>query len=196
VNENNSRKNELDDSMFWEKLNAQIFEANKGIAHTEFVTGILNKKLGFKVMKGEPSALLKGYRKIIFNIIVMLYSFAPLLFIPLWAYIESNWWLLIGIIISFIATRFSAKLIYNEKRQNSIGGFLFIACIVLWIYLGIHNYYTFFTLSALWGFMFFQIADNVEKEYAIQMLIENSEIFDKAIAQNKIMIFDRTDKNI
>lgn len=191
-----NKKNDVTSSILGEKLNAQISEANKGITHSEFVSGILNKKLGFKVMKGEPSSLLKGYRKFIFNILVMLYSFAPLLIIPLWAYFESNWWFLIGIVISFIATRFSSKLIYNVKRQNSIGGFLFIAVIVLWISLGIPNYYTFFTLITLWGFMLFQIADNVEKEYAIQMLMDDPEIFDKSISQNKIMIFDRTDKNI
>lgn len=190
------RKDKIDFQNIYEGIIPAIQEANKGITHEEFAKGAKNGTMGFKVMYGEPSELIRGGRKIMFNILVMLYFIVPFILVPIWAYIESNWWLLIGAVISFIATRFSAKLIYNEKRQNSIGGFLFIVSIILWIDLGIHNYYTFFTLSALWGFMFFHIADSAEKEYAMQMLVESKELFEQAIAENKIMIIHKDKEDI
>jgi hypothetical protein len=103
----------------------------------------------------------------------MLYSVAPFILIPIWAYIEHNWWLLIGIIISLSATKSAAGKIYIKQTQNAIGGLLLFSCILLWFFLGIHNYYTFFSLCALWGFMFFCIADNVESEYLTQLLLDD-----------------------
>src|ERR1039457_1201413 len=83
--------------------------------------------------------------------------------------------------------------VYSEPalvlhRQNIIGGLLLFACIVSWLDLGIHNYYKFFILCTLWGFMIYLIADNVEKEYLMQLLLINPDIFNKAIDANKIMI--------
>jgi len=48
-------------------------------------------------------------------------------------------------------------------------------------------------LSAWWGLMLFIVADNAEKEYAMQSLVENRDLFDQAIAQNKIMIVRKDD---
>ena len=36
--------------------------------------------------------------------------------------------------------------------------------------------------------MLFMMADNAEMEYALQSLVESPELFEEAIAQNKIMI--------
>lgn len=178
---------------FQAALKEMIAENNKNITHDDFVIGMENKTIGYKVMVGEPSQMLTGYRKFIFNILVMLYLAAPFVLIPLWAYFESNWWLLTGIVISFIATRVASRLIYNEQKQNSIGGFLLLACIVSWLVLGIHNYYTFFILCALWGFMFFMIAENAEKEYLMQLLLENPDLFNNAIDHHRIMIVRTSD---
>lgn len=96
-------------SLFNEALKANISEANENITHAEFVTGMQNKTIGFKVMYGEPYQFVIGVRKTIFSIIVAFYTVAPLIIIPLWAYYESNWWLLIGIIISYTASFSAAK---------------------------------------------------------------------------------------
>jgi hypothetical protein len=39
----------------------------------------------------------------------------------------------------------------------------------------------------------YRLADNTEKEYTMQSLIENPDVFEKAIAQNKIMIVRMSD---
>ena len=80
-----------------------------------------------------------------------------------------SWWLLLGIVFSAVGEshRIGARLSYNQEKQYSISSLLLIASIVSWLCFGIHSYYTFFALSALWGLMFFMIADNAEEEYAL-----------------------------
>ena len=45
------------------------------------------------------------------------------------------------------------------------------------------------------GVTLFMIADNAEKEYAMQSLLENPGLFEQAIAQNRIMIVRKADDN-
>jgi len=45
-----------------------------------------------------------------------------------------------------------ASVIFGGK---TVGGTLLLACIVLWFTKGIHNYFTFFGLCALWGCVLF-----------------------------------------
>jgi hypothetical protein len=159
---------------------------DKSITHAEFVTGMQNKTIGFKCLLGEPCQLIRGTRKAIFNILAMLYTVAPLIIVPLFAYHAGNWWLLIGIAVSYLAS-FSAA-----NRSKII--FLFACfCTGFWIFSGfsIYQYITFYFFCALWGYMLFQMAESAQTEYAIQSLIESPELFNEAVAQNKIMVIRR-----
>jgi hypothetical protein len=162
---------------FRASLKESIAETNRNITHADFVAGMQNKTMGFKCLLGEPSELISGARKTIFNFLVLLYLIAPLFIIPLWAYHERNWWLLIGIVVASVVSPQLA-----QRKGHSIGGLLLLACIVFWFFKGIHNYYTFFSLCGLWGYMFFQMAEEAQREYAMQSLIENPELFNEAIA--------------
>jgi hypothetical protein len=74
--------------------------------------------------------------------------------------------------------------------------FLFLAlCIGAWFKLGfsLHQYLTFFFLCALWGYLFFKLAESTQNEYALQSLIERADIFDQAIAEQRIMIIRKTE---
>ena len=179
---------------FQAALEADVAKANQGITHADFVVGVQSGTMGFKCISGEPYQFIRGARRTIFSILVLLYMVAPAIVIPLWAWHEHDWWLLSGIVVSAIATRIGARLIYSQKKQSSIGAFLLIGLIVSWFRFGIHSYYTFFALSALWGLMLFMIADNAEKEYALQSLLENPDVFKDAIARNKIMVGRKDDE--
>jgi len=181
-------------NVFGKMLADSIAQANQNVTHADFVAGVRSGRMGFSCVSGEPSQLTKGARRIIFSILVLLYTVAPFIFIPLWAWHERNPWLLIGIIVSALGTRAAARLIYNEQKQYSIAAFLLIASIASWISFGIHSIYTFFALSGLWGVTLFMIADKAETEYALQSLLENPELFEAAIAQNKIMIVRKDDE--
>lgn len=178
---------------FQAALNERIDEANQNINHADFVNGMQNKTIAFKVMVGEPYQIITGARKTTVGILALFDSVVPFILIPIWAYIEHNWWLLIGIIVSLIATIMAARRIYFPQKQTASGGFIGFICMLCWIFLGIHNYYTFFSLCALWGFMFFCIVDNVQREYLTQQLLESPDFFDDAIEQHKIMIVRTSD---
>lgn len=168
-----------------------VIDVTDTITHDEFVGGVQNKTIGFKAIKGESITLVKGARKIIFNILVMLYTIGPPLLIPLWVYREGNWWLLIGIAVSWITTAATANSASVAIKGKTVGGTLLLACVMFWIRNGIHNYFTFFSLSALWGCVLFQIAENTQCEYAMQSLIESPELFRRAIAQERIRVVRR-----
>ena len=175
---------------FQAALEADVAKANQGITHDEFVTGMQNKTMGFKVMQGDPCQLIKGFGKLFFNFLVMLYILAPLLIIPFWAYHEHHWWLLIGIVVaSLIATQLEQIMPYTA------GALFLCATVGFWFYGGIHNYFTFFSLCGFWGCMFFRMAEEVQKEYAIQSLVEHPDVFKDAIARNKIMVIRKDDEN-
>ena len=180
---------------FQAALAADVAEANKDITHADFVVGVQNRTMGFKCMLGEPYQFIGGAHRKILSILVLLYLIAPAIFVSLWAWHEHSWWLLAGIAVSAIGTRIAARLIYSRDRQYSIGTLLLVASVVSWLCFGVHSYYTFFALCALWGLMLFMMADNAEREYAMQSLIEHLGVFEDAIARNRIMITRKDDES-
>ena len=178
---------------FSKMLGESIPEANQNTTHADFVAGVQSRTMGFKCIEGKPHQLIRGARRTVFTVLVLLYLAIPPVLVPLWAWHEHNWWLLLGIIVSGIGTWIAARLVCSSKRQTSIGAFFLVAFLTSSIFLGLHSYLTFFLLSAWWGLMLFIVADNAEKEYAMQSLVENRDLFDQAIAQNKIMIVRKDD---
>jgi hypothetical protein len=166
---------------FQAALGAYVAEANRDITHAEFVAGVLGGEIGFKCMVGEPYRLIKGARRVIFNTLVFLYVGAPFMLVPLWAWHQHDWWLLLGSAIPLIAA-------FLTTFAHSAAGFILLAFLASWIFYGFHAHATFFLLCALWGAMLFLMADNAQNEYAMGSLLEDPELFKQAIAQNKIMI--------
>jgi hypothetical protein len=172
----------------YNRLHNVPVDVTDSITHEEFVSGVQNQTIGFKVLRGEPITLVRGARKSIFNCLVVLYLVAPLVMVPLWAYHEGNWWLLPGVVI---ASLISPQL--AQRKGHSIGALFLLACLIFWLSKGIHNYYTFFSLCALWGYVFFQMADSAQAEYAMQSLVEDSGLFSRAIAEKRISVCRRRD---
>ena len=175
----------------YNKLHNIPVDVTTDVTHDEFVAGITAKIIGIKVLHGEPITLVRGFRRTTFHILVMLYLVAPTIFIPLWAYHEGNWWLLLGIPIASLVSPVFGEL--AVLKGNSMRGMLLLSCILSWVFKGLHSYLTFFLLCAFWGYLFFQIAENAQGEYALQSLIENPELFRKAIADKRIIVIRRRD---
>lgn len=167
---------------------AHVAESNSDISHAEFVAGVRNATLGVRFI-GEPSQLLRGAQKAPFHIFTLLYMLAPLVVIPVWAYYVGTWWLLLGIPVTYFAVFLAAsksKLIY-----------LFTClCIGVWFKLGfsIHQYITFHFLCATWGHIFFACAEESQNTEGLQALVNDADLFYRALAQNRILIF-RNDAN-
>lgn len=167
-------------------------DISDSITHEDFVIGVRTTKIGFKVLKGEPIGLVKGTRKIILNILVLLYMWIPFIIIPLLAYFAANWWLLFAVVLSPLFAHFAAwkNAKAPEKWKANIIIYFTLFCIGYWIKNGFHffDYITFFFFCSLWGHLLFLMAESVQNFYAMQELIENAELFYSAIKQEKIMI--------
>ena len=133
---------------------------------------------------GEPIALVKSIGlKALFGVYVMLYLVAPIVIIPIWAYHEGNWWLLFGIIVACVIAPQLA-----QRKGHLFGGLLLLTSALFWYLMGIHSYYTFYSVCALWSYMFFQIADNSQAAFAMRSLVESPDIFAEAIAERRIRV--------
>ena len=164
-------------------MQQSIAETNEGITHAEFAAGAQRGTIGFKCIVGEPHQFITGARKAIFNVFVLLYMLAPLILVPTWAYHERNAWLLAGIPASYIAS-------YSAAAHSKLIFLFLMLCIGVWLKAGFsfHQYITFFFFCSLWGYLFFQLAESTQNEYALQSLIERPEIFNRAIAEHRIMV--------
>lgn len=176
--------------LFNQGLNDSIDEANANVTHADFVAGVRNRSMGFKNMSGEDLVeLATRDRKTRFGMLVMLYAVLPSILVPIWAYLEGRWWLLLGIVVSAIGSRVAAAWIFYRQIQDALGWLLFVVFIGSLVVLGIHNLFVFCALSAVWGFAWFVCTHRAEQRYALQSLVESPERFDEAIAEHKIMIF-------
>ena len=164
-------------------MQQSIAEANEGITHAEFAAGVRSGTIGFKCMVGEPQQFITGARKAIFNTFVVLYTLAPLILIPIWAYRERNAWLLAGIPVSYIAS-------YSAAAHSKLIVLFLLLCIGVWLKAGFsfHQYITFFFFCSLFGYLCFAWAESTQNDYALQSLTEHPDIFNRAIAEHRIMI--------
>jgi hypothetical protein len=164
-----------------EFASASDAESVQPISHAEFATGMKNATIG--CLLGEPYGLRRGVRKTAFYVFTLLYMAAPAVLIPLWAYHMGDWWLLIGIGVSYMAT-FSAG-------QYSRAAFYFSCyCIGFWIHKGFnfYGYTTFYFFCALWGYLLWHLADTLRMGCARRSLIESAELYNAAVADNRIRI--------
>jgi hypothetical protein len=170
-------------------MQQSIAEANAGITHAEFAAGAQNGTIGFKCMVGEPQQFIRGARKAIFSLFVLLYTIGPLILIPLWAYHEHNAWLLIGIPVSYLGS-------FSAASHSKLIFLFLMLCIGVWLKIGFsfHHYITFFFFSALWGYFFFELAESTQTHYALYTLIERPDVFERAIAEHRIMIVRKEPK--
>jgi len=151
-------------------------------SHTDFVAGIKDKSL-LVVFAGSPYKLLTGVRLGFFYALVSLYMFAPLFLVPAWAYHESNWWLLFGILVSCAGS-------ISAGRESKIIYLFTLFCIIFWFKNGftIYQYVTYYYFCALWGYLLYQMAEGAQHEYAQQALIESPDLFQSAQDQDQITV--------
>lgn len=178
----------------YNKANNLPIDITDSINHEDFVVGFRSNKMGIKILKGVEYTLLSGWRKTIFNILVILYMVAPIIIVPLWAYHQSDWWLLLGIAFSYTFTFFAiyttATIPIRFRWLKNIIIFFTLFSIGYWFKNSFHiqDYLTFFYFCSLWGSALFQMAESTQKHYAKQALVKNSDLFYTAIAEEKITI--------
>lgn len=151
------------------------------MTHDEFSIGMQDETL--ECWLAEPYTLHRGLRKTIFNLLSLLYIAGPLIFISLWAYHVGNWWLLIGIPVSYLATA--------SAGQHSPMIFYF-GC--YWVGFVIYNSFSvihftsFYFLCAVYGYMLWQLADTTRMACARQSLIASDKLYNDALAEGRLRV--------
>jgi hypothetical protein len=151
------------------------------MTHADFVIGMQNGTL--ECWLAEPYGLRGGLRKTTFDLLSLLYMAGPLIFTPLWAYQVRNWWLLIGIPVSYLATASAGR--YSRM-------IFYFGC--YWVGFVIHNgfsvfhFTTFYFFCAVCGYMLWQLADTTRMACARRSLIDDHEIYDDALAGGRLRV--------
>jgi hypothetical protein len=156
------------------------------ITHSEFLTGLKDKTVAYHVI--DPTFVIRGIRKKILAVTIMLYWFAPLIFGPLFALVWHNWLYLLGTVTSYMGTFIIAR--WSKKSLSSV---VFVSAIFAWWFEGFHSIPTFLLLCAVWGDLIIEIANGAEAEYASQALAEDPELYRQAIANNRVNVWRWTD---
>jgi hypothetical protein len=175
---------------------AWVAESNGAYSHDDFVAAMQSNSVHIRWLV-EPYTIIRERRGHIFGIFGLLYQIAPFVIFPVCAYVMHNWWLLLGTILSRMASRFAAQN-YNANtrtRPNKFfAGFLLLLLlfiVVLWSFLGF-RYYLFWTFAALWGFTFFILAEFAQMTFATNQLIDSPDFFYSAVAKNNFLIEHET----
>jgi len=151
------------------------------MTHAEFATGLQDETL--ECWLAEPYILRRGPRKTIFNLLSLLYIAGPLIFIPLWAYRVGNWWLLIGIPVSYLATASAARY----SPLIFCFGCYWVGFVIRYGFSASHLT-TFYFLCAVYGYLLWQFADTMRMACARQSLIDSEELYNDALAEGRLRI--------
>lgn len=174
------------------KSNIEIIN---GLSYEEYVEGIMyDKTLQFQfndLIFTEQRKLLKGTGKFIFYFFMYGYMIGPLILVPLIAYKYENWYLLFGILFSYLSTFLTTINIKNTW------GVVLLFFIWYWFKNGFHldDYLTFFYVCYFWGGIFYQFAVGLEEEYAKIEVVKNSDIFNR-LSQSGIIYFMKKNDNL
>ena len=95
---------------------------------------------------------------------ILLYTIAPLVILPYFAYREENGYILFGIVFAYLAVIIAAY-------KSPLFYIITLFCIAFWIIRGfnIHQYITLFLFCMLTDFLFFKCADYFEILYDEQI---------------------------
>ena len=161
-----------------EKLSKDQIEVLYELRHHEYL--ILSKEdstmqFQFSLHVNNQRNLLSGSSKFIFYLFVFSYMFFPLLIVPAFSLIFHDWFLLIGIIISYVSTVLTTRKI----RFQFVG--LLVPMVIYWFMKGFHmdDYITFYYLCAFWGGFFYLMAVSYEESAAKRILLNDEKLFNK-----------------
>ena len=168
-------------------LNKNEIESIRGMSYEEFVSETAtDKTLQFQfddLVDANQSKYLKGGGKVLFFFCLFCYMFFPVIAISFFAYKYDNWFLLIGIPISYIST-----FLATRKKYILMAAPL-IPMIINWIFFnGFHfsDYATFFYCCALWGGFFYLLAIEYETDFAKTEIMKNPDLFNELSQYGRI----------
>lgn len=153
----------------------------KATTHEEFVEGINSKKMIYEIRLQNKSKILQGRSKLFFNIYVLMYTLFPIIFIPCFAYHYNNWLILLGLPITYLG-------VFLGGRKSSFPFYITLGLLGWWTAAGFHfhSFPVFFIVCLWWGYIWFQIADEGEKQFTKEALLNNADLYNR-LAENDLL---------
>jgi hypothetical protein len=106
--------------------------------------------------------------------------------VPFFAFHFSNWWLLFGIVFSYIGslsgawkTHLPAYLMLYFIGEAIAGHYHF------------KDYDDFFYICMFWGYFWFQVAEQGQKDFSLEALLTKSDLYDWAVNNRRIIVSKR-----
>jgi len=178
------------ESMKW--FENKVKEETDMVTHEQFVAGCRDGTMKATPYKGNAYFLIQGERrKKIFSFLVLLYLCGPLILIPFWSWQQGNSKLFYGIIISWISTFVTKKLV-KQKWQNSFCTWLLVFTLLAWVMLGNQSYYTVFLTLSFFGCFSYILCEGVMYIFIQKSLLENASFFKQAVTEQRIWIVKKT----
>lgn len=178
----------IPDSEKWKELLKNSPFVDKNISHENFVNGIKKGtiKIEFNIKDIDVYSICEWKKQKILGIIHLICFLITPVLIILFSIIYSNWWLLLGLPIWYLAT------IITHHSGYKISAFILIIAIGGWFAVGFHfqSYLTFFSLTFIFSQMFAGIESEYDKMFLTQVLVEDSKKFDEN--RNKIILIRKS----
>jgi hypothetical protein len=178
---------------FPEFFDSYVEKSNIGFTYDIFTNYLDRNKIKVDFLC-EPYIFTRGARRFIFNLFALSYQIGPLIIFPLIAYLNSNWWLLFGILVSYIMSRQVAKFVIKDiKTQEELQGLTFWEVLILltlsglWMFIGF-SHFIFWPFCILWGWTFYSLAEISQIIFAIGTLKQDIELYMKVIEKKLILI--------
>src|SRR4029077_2314487 len=151
------------------------------LSHADFAAQLRSDTIS--CFLGRPYRRVAGPLATMLSLLIALYTFAPLVGIPIWAYHADDWWLLGAIPITYLA-------ILSASQPSRIIFYVLCVGVGFWLSHGfaIHQRTTFYILCALTSYVLFQIATALELSCARQALLSSAEIYNEALAGARIRL--------
>lgn len=157
----------------------------KKTSHEDFVEGIKNKEMIYEILLQNKSKIIQGRGKLFFTIYVLLYLWLPPIFIPIFAYQHHNWFILIGLAVTYIGVFWGArKSKFAFYSTMALLGWWTASCINSGFHL--RGFPMFFLACLWWGYMWYQIADVVENQYTFDAIMSNPDLYYN-LAENDLL---------
>jgi len=163
------------------------------VSHAEFKCGI-GKTVGYFLHDG--TFVLRGGAQAVFIAYWFLYAIAPWIIAAYVAYRWHSWSALWGIAASYVGSAIAGK-----SRQGAFSSFVLMLLAGSFAYLAFHvpfgswfgtwfnSWPVYFGCCALWGSMWYSIADAAQEQFAMGAITKDEGLYDLAIAKGKLRVF-------
>jgi hypothetical protein len=154
-----------------------------------FVAGIRHNLIRC-IWVGNPQLFLTREQKLSFALFFLLYTFLPLIAVPVWAIVGRNWWRLLGIPAAYFGVFLGARAAARGQKAAN-GGFLPFVFIGLWWTEGLKSNETICALCATWGWALYLIADAAQGIWAEQTILSDPSLYERAVSEGHILVIPR-----